>query len=222
MVEVRGRVRLLGLCLGLAVPVMAIADMVPAKPGLERLVFLRHGEKPATSLGQLTCQGLNRSLALAPVLVGKYGRPDYIFAPDPRQEKSDPHHSAYDYVRPLATIEPTAIQLGMPVNTQYNTAHSDELRLHLGDSHYHQSLVFIAWEHHLIEQMVRNLVTQWGGDAATVPEWTDGDYDSLYVVDITHSNGKASVRFHRDTEGLDGQDTLCPAQHIKAPSVTQP
>ena len=35
----------------------------------QTIVFLRHGEKPASGLGQLTCQGLNRSLALLlPVL----------------------------------------------------------------------------------------------------------------------------------------------------------
>ena len=30
----------------------------------ETLVLIRHGEKPADGLGQLSCQGLNRSLAL--------------------------------------------------------------------------------------------------------------------------------------------------------------
>ena len=31
-------------------------------------MFLRHGEKPSGGYGQLTCQGLNRSLALPDIL----------------------------------------------------------------------------------------------------------------------------------------------------------
>lgn len=195
--------------LGLMTAGVAMADSAPVQ---ERVVFLRHAEKPVQSLGQLTCQGLNRALALPPVLVAKYGRPDFIFAPDPKQERTDPHHSAYDYVRPLATIEPTAIQLGLPVNTQYNTARSDELRRHLGDARYQQSLIFVAWEHHLAEHMAKNMVAQWGGDASTVPAWADDDYDSLYVVDLRRAEGKTTVSFHREAQGLDGQDKLCPAQ----------
>jgi len=34
----------------------------------ETIVFFRHGEKPSAGLGQLTCQGLNRALALPDVL----------------------------------------------------------------------------------------------------------------------------------------------------------
>jgi len=33
---------------------------------IETIVFLRHGEKPQRGLGQSTCQGLNRVLALPP------------------------------------------------------------------------------------------------------------------------------------------------------------
>src|SRR5450631_116113 len=39
------------------------------------LVMFRHGEKPALGLGQLSCQGLNRALALPDVLVSQFGTP---------------------------------------------------------------------------------------------------------------------------------------------------
>jgi len=45
--------------------------------------------------------------------VGKYGKADVIFAPDPAKQKND-SGTKYDYVRPLATIEPTAIYFGLP------------------------------------------------------------------------------------------------------------
>ena len=41
---------------------------------------LRHGEKPLLGLGQLTCKGLNRALALPQVLLAKFGKPSFIFA----------------------------------------------------------------------------------------------------------------------------------------------
>lgn len=33
------------------------------------IVIIRHGEKPSAGLGQLSCQGLNRALALPQVLL---------------------------------------------------------------------------------------------------------------------------------------------------------
>jgi len=71
----------------------------------QTLVFIRHGEKPDEGLGQLSCQGLNRALALPPVIAKSFGRPDYIYAPDPSVSKKDAGE-LYDYVRPLATVEP--------------------------------------------------------------------------------------------------------------------
>jgi hypothetical protein len=53
------------------------------------IVIVRHGEKPAQGLGQLSCRGLNRSLALAPVLLSRYGTPVAIYAPNPAVKKAD-------------------------------------------------------------------------------------------------------------------------------------
>ena len=82
---------------------------------VETIVLVRHGEKPDKGLGQLDCQGLNRALALTPVIAKTFGRPSAIFAPDPSRQKQD-DGASYDYVRPLATIEPTAIFFRLPVN----------------------------------------------------------------------------------------------------------
>jgi hypothetical protein len=56
------------------------------KPNGETLVCFRHGEKPPGGLGQLTCRGLNRALALPKVLLPRYGTPRFIFAPNPAQK----------------------------------------------------------------------------------------------------------------------------------------
>ena len=93
-------------------------NTAPPPVATQTMVFLRHGEKPAGGFGQITCQGLRRALALPDVLIGRFGPPQYIFAPNPSPRIIDPGGPAH-YVRPLATIEPTAIRLGMPVNAQY-------------------------------------------------------------------------------------------------------
>src|SRR5580700_883634 len=66
-------------------------------PTVETIVCIRHGEKPKGGLGQLTCRGLNRALALPKVLLGKFGKPQFIFAPDPKQRVDG--NPGYDYVR---------------------------------------------------------------------------------------------------------------------------
>ncbi len=65
----------------------------------ETIVFFRHGEKPSGGYGQLTCQGLNRALALPDVLIGRFGTPDYLYAPNPAVKISDPA-GRFFYVRP--------------------------------------------------------------------------------------------------------------------------
>jgi hypothetical protein len=206
----------LTVCCALAAgPVLALgggtAAVTADAPMLERLVFIRHGEKPVQSMGQLSCQGLNRALALPAVLAAKYGRPDFIFAPDPRQDAEKSRQGMADYVRPLATIEPTAIQLGMPVNTQYNTAQSMDMHDQLLTPAYWNATVFVAWEHNLIEFMVRDLISNYGLDPTQpVPKWQGGDYDSLYVVELNHTLGKTTATFRIDHEGLDGQSMNCP------------
>src|SRR3954469_10974717 len=84
----------------------------------QTIVFFRHGEKPSGGYGQLTCQGLNRALALPNVLHAMFGNAQYIYAPNPAVKVPDPAGS-FNTARPLAAIEPTAIRLGLPVNTKY-------------------------------------------------------------------------------------------------------
>ncbi len=97
----------------------------------ETIVAIRHAEKPPASLGQLTCKGLNRALALPKVLIPRYWKPDRIYAPDPGTRIGRLGNLDYSYVRPLMTIEPTAIQLGMPVNALIGFKNVGQLRKEL-------------------------------------------------------------------------------------------
>jgi len=161
----------------------------------ETIVLLRHGEKPPGGLGQLTCKGLNRALALPSVLLGRYGKPDFIYAPNPSMQVNDGNNQpTYSYVRPLATIEPTAIRLVMPVNTQIGFLQIAELQQNLLQPAYAHSLIFVVWEHEKLRDFAVQMLQSFGTGAAQVPEWTNDDYETIYVFHITHSSDNVAPR----------------------------
>jgi hypothetical protein len=176
---------------------------------VETIVLIRHGEKPDQGLGQLNCQGLNRALALPSVIAKTFGRPSAIFAPNPSQQKDD-HGASYDYVRPLATIEPTAILFGLPVNASFGFSDTGGLRAALEQPAYRNAVVLVAWEHKSIEAIARALLRSHGGDPALVPKWHKDDFDSIYVVTISGTGNAAKATFAHRQEGLDGQPDACP------------
>jgi hypothetical protein len=174
----------------------------------ETIVFLRHGEKPSGGYGQLTCQGFNRSLALPLVLTSRFGRPRVIYAPSPAVKVTDSAGSFY-YVRPLATIEPTAIKLGMPVNTKYGYNAIGSLQTALISTGYADATIFVAWEHLELVALVQNIMNAYGGGVA-VPAWPSTDYDSLYVVRVNYGASSINAQFTHELEGLNGQPAACP------------
>jgi hypothetical protein len=187
-------------------------NAVPAagvpKSDVETLVCFRHGEKPRGGLGQLTCRGLNRALALPNVLLSRYGKPQFVFAPNPA-EKVD-SKDGYYYVRPLATIELTAIRCGLPVNTEFGFREIKGLETELQKPAYQNATVFIAWEHGLLDEFAKELVKHHGGDLAQVPYWPEKDYDTIFVFKITRDAGRESFAFTVDHEGLDNLSDTCP------------
>jgi len=193
----------------------ASADPTPPAPAsptaeVETVVFIRHGEKPAADLGQLNCQGLNRALALPNVLIPRYGKPNFIFAPNPTK-KVGLGGAQFSYIRPLMTIEPTAIRLGLPVNTTYAFDDLDGIARELTGPSYEHSLIFVAWEHKALNQLVKNLIKSLGGDPGAVPaKWESPDFDSIYILKIGTESGHRTVSFAHEQEGLNGESPDCP------------
>ena len=173
----------------------------------QTIVFFRHAEKPSGGYGQLTCQGLNRALALPDVLSTLFGKPDYLYAPNPSGKINDAAGSFY-YVRPLATIEPTAIRAGLSVNTHYVYTDVASLRSLLITPAKADTTIFVAWEHEYLVKAVQSIMNAYGG-GVVVPAWNTGDYDSLYVVRVNYGN-TITARFERDHEGLNNRPTACP------------
>ncbi|CAI1119083.1 histidine phosphatase family protein [Serratia liquefaciens] len=166
----------------------------------ETLIFVRHGEKPANDSGQLTCKGLNRALALPDVLLDRYGKPDFIFAAGPKENKTG------SSLRALSTIMPAAVRVGLPIGIQFHADDIAGLQQELLSDKYQNSRIFIAWEHKNLDKAVKNIVAARGGDASLVPEWPGSDFDSIFVV--TLDQGKVS--FRQEREGLTQLAESCP------------
>jgi hypothetical protein len=196
------------LFIGIAVSARADGQTNAAAPAVETIVCIRHGEKPKGGLGQLTCRGLNRALALPKVLLGKYGTPQFVFAPSPT-EKVD-SGVKYNYIRPLMTIEPTAIRCGLPVNTEFSYAEIEGLEGELRKPAYQNATIFMAWEHEKLDDFAKDVVKKYGGDANQVPPWPGKDFDSIFVLKITRDQGRESIAFTIDHEGLNDLSDECP------------
>lgn len=174
---------------------------------VETIVLVRHGEKPKGGLGQLSCKGLNRALGLPKVLLSKFGKPQYIFAPNPAEKVDD---AKYFYVRPLVTIEPTAIACGLPVNTGFGYLEIEALQNELLDPKYSNATIFIAWEHGLQDVFAKRFVHHFGGDVKAIPDWSNDEYDMIFVFQIKNENGRRTFSFKVDHEGLNNVSTACP------------
>ena len=203
---------------GLGAGLSALPAAHAADGDVETLVFVRHGEKPAQGYGQLNCQGLNRALALPAVIAAKFGKPDALYAPDPGQQKDD-SGKPYYYIRPLATIEPTAIQFQMPVQTPYGFAQIDQLGSALVKPANRGKLIVVAWEHKLIVKLLRQMLNAHGGQSADVPNWKSDDFDSIYIVRLKWQGGTAHASFKHDRQGLDGRSTDCPCAALPGSSA---
>ena len=69
--------------------------------------------------------------------------------------------------------------------------------------------IFVAWEHAYLVKAVQNIMNAYGG-GFRVPAWITGDYDSLYIVKVSYTDGVITARFSLDREGLNGLPTTCP------------
>jgi len=200
-------------CLSLAFLLFLNWSALAAAGAQQTIVAIRHAEKPPTSLGQLTCKGLNRALALPKVLIPRYGKPDRIYAPDPGTHVGQLGNLSYSYVRPLMTIEPTAIQLEMPVNALIGFKNVGQLKKELMAPENANSVIYLAWEHNYLNEFAKRMLKAYGKDPSVVPDWPNEEYDRIYVFRITNVNGKKKLTFSVEYQGLnDSLSDKCPGQ----------
>ena len=139
------------------------------------------------------CSG-NRTLSSPPIL----------------QSQKEDSGKSYYYVRPLATVEPTAIQFGLPVDTSLDYSDAAGLQSALESwlsSNSKNTFILVAWEHKVIQTVAKALLSAHSGDPETVPKWHGKDFDSIYVIIIPTGGGKAT--FAHEYEHLDKQPKAC-------------
>lgn len=174
---------------------------------IETIIMIRHGEKTPIEVGQLNCRGLNRSLLLPHYFKTHFAKPNYIFAPNPSFQITS-KGKKYSYVRALATIEPTAIQLDMPVNAQIGYMQYEKLMDTLLEKKYHHATIYVAWEHmnlmHFATAMLKKFHSQ---DRITY--WPNNDYSTVYVFEINWKKQPAVLHFHTTSEGINHLSAKC-------------
>ncbi|CRM09387.1 MULTISPECIES: histidine phosphatase family protein [Pseudomonas] len=180
--------------------------------GVQTLVFLRHAEKPAGGLGQLNCQGLNRAMNLATLLPEKFGNADFVFAANPtRNVEEGEQDNSYSYIRPLMTISPSAIKLGLPVNINFSANDTSDLADELVEDKYHNATIYTAWSHGYLPELINKVASEASGEKHTITDdWSGSDYDTLYVLTLTWHNGKASLLSRNYKQGLNHGEESCP------------
>ena len=181
--------------------------VLPAAPDATTFVFIRHAEVPVSGLGQLNCRGLNRAIALVQRLPHRVGPPQAVFAPSPAVQKMD-SGQAYSYVRPLATVEPLAVQYSLPVHTQIGYNNAQGLADALDARELRGRTIVIAWDHKYLTDAVRLLLERHQGPSGSVPAWRGSDFDSIYVVRLPKQGAPAA--FIQMSQGLDRLPQNCP------------
>ena len=177
---------------------------------IEQIIIIRHAEKPPLGLGQLTCQGLNRSLKLPNYLIHTFPNASFIFAPNPSIKAFEKHGDKkyHDYIRPLATIEPTAIRLEMPVNVQIGYNDPKKLVNTLLENKYHNATIYVAWEHMYIMKITKLLLKHFH-NKNKIPNWSNNNYNMVFVFTI-HWNHPNDMKFTVRSENISNLSKKCP------------
>ncbi|RRV10407.1 hypothetical protein EGJ27_01930 [Pseudomonas sp. v388] len=182
------------------------------KNGIQTLVFLRHAEKPKMGLGQLNCQGLNRAIELAEVLPKEFGKADFIFAANPNRHVEEGEGDlSYSYVRPLMTVGPSAIKLGLPINIDFGANDTSDLAGELMHDKYHNATIYTAWSHGYLPELINAVAEEASGQSLNlIDDWTGDDFDSVVVVTLKWHNGKATLDYKNHKQGLNDGAHTCP------------
>lgn len=148
----------------------------------------------------------------------KFGKADYVFAANPTREVEEgANDDSYSYLRPLMTISPSAIKLGLPVNINYGANDTSALASELLSNKYRNATVYTAWSHGYLPELINTVAGKaLGEDRVITKDWENSDFDSLYVLTLTWRDGKATMLSRNVKQGLDGGDVQCPGKTHEA------
>ena len=155
-----------------------------------KVILIRHAEKPKKG-DNLTCQGVNRSMELTPVLYSRFGLPVAIYVPAMHFGDNTKHS------RMFQTIVPFAAKYNLPISGKFHEDDTAELAREIREQ---KGTVFVVWEHSRLPAIAHSL-----GIQDPTLTWSDDDYDSIWI--ITWQGGVAHME--RSSEGLH-PSSACP------------
>jgi len=147
-----------------------------------RLLIIRHGEKPGdpavdapTDGINLSTKGYERAGALAPYVHATFGAPDFLFA-----TKESKHSN-----RPVETITPLAKAIKLDIDDEFADNEYDKLAAKLqSDNKYAGKQILICWHHGTIPELVTAL-----GYTPPVGHWPPASFDRVWVIENTDATG---------------------------------
>jgi len=171
----------------------------------QRIVILRHGEKPGDpgapdvpASPNLSPDGVARARMLETLIPAKFGEPDFLFA----AASSNNSH------RPVETVEPLAIKLGLGSNRFIQTIENKDYgwlaQNLLAKPTYSEKLIVVCWHHGNIPALGQALGLK-QSDYAFLPEmnghanpqgngnkWNAAEFNKFWILDYAAAGG---VRF---------------------------
>lgn len=154
-----------------------------------RMVILRHGEKPGDPVApddpadpNLAPAGVMRANMLATLIPNSFGRPDFLVA----AANSNKSH------RPVETLEPLANKLDFQadkfVQTYPNDSYPALVADLLAEPRYSGKLIIVCWHHGNIPQLALALGAT-PGQLAAAPEmsrgkWNPHVFDRFWILDF--------------------------------------
>ena len=181
----------------------------------DQVIVIRHGQKPTANpkhrgvredgtndSESLTVRGWLHAGALAAVFAeignrsseGRLNKPDFIYAAGIGKKRAEidgktvslGSHSR----RPLETITPMALRLGLTPVTAYSKGEEQVL---VKDVLARHGTVLICWQHEEIPN-IGNLIV--GSDSIVPQSWPENRYDLIWVFDLRRGSWKFRQFFH--------------------------
>jgi hypothetical protein len=180
---------------GLVVVAMGAFDLSAARAADSTIVIVRHGEKPDDG-DNLSCEGLNRALALPAVLRRKFGKHAFTVAYVPKLALGE----ATKHARMFQTVTPFAVRQGLTVNSNFDEQDVDAIA---ADALQRSGTVLIVWEHSQIRPLALALHVP---ESKLPDEWKGKDFDSIWIVTPTKDGPS---KFATDKESISPSST-CP------------
>jgi broad specificity phosphatase PhoE len=187
---------LLCALLALAIPAAIFAEPPPdGKSGALKnavILVIRHAEKPDTGYS-LTPAGEARARAYASyfknfTMDGQPSKPDCLFA---AADSKNSH-------RPRLTLEPTAGELGLTIDSRFNDKQFLELAREI-QNQPHGTNILICWHHGEIPQLLRAL----GADPKKLlpnAKWPDDEFD--WLIELRYDENGHLFESKRINENL--------------------